>query len=202
MSNSLPNEIIVQKILDGDENAFTQLYEKYHLLIYSAACRIIRDPEEARDATQEIFLKLHRNLHLWDAQISQLPTWIYRMAVNHSIDCRRTRLKRAESQLPENGDRPVLQPHAVGSDARSPFKAVQNREEISLVRRRLDTLPDLQKKTFRSRYFHELKLAEIAEMECCNLGTIKSSLHRATRAVRQMLQKSRDLSLRKMESPA
>jgi RNA polymerase sigma-70 factor, ECF subfamily len=192
MSNSLPDEIIVKKILEGDENAFAQLYERYRLLIYSAACRIIRDPEEARDATQEIFLKLYRHLHLWDSQLSRLATWIYTMAVNHSIDCRRTRLRRAESQLPENISRPVLRLHAAGSDARSPFKAVQNREEISLVRRRLETLPDIQKNTFRSRYFHELKLVEIAEMECCNLGTIKSSLHRATRAVRQMLQKSAD----------
>lgn len=199
MSNSLPDEIIVQKILEGDRSAFTQLYERYRLLIYSAACRILRDPEEARDVTQEIFLKLYRHLHHWDMRKSRLPTWIYRMTVNHSIDCRRTRLRRAESRLPEDSSWPVLRLHAAGNDARSPFKAVQNREEISLVRHRLDTLPEIQKKTFKSRYFHELKLVEIAEMECRDLGTIKSSLHRATHAVRQVLQKSRDLSLRKME---
>jgi RNA polymerase sigma factor (sigma-70 family) len=202
MNSSMPDEIIVQNILEGDDNAFAHLYERYRPLIFSAVGVIIRDPEGARDAAQEIFLKLYRHLHQWNAEKSRLSTWIYRMAVNHAIDCRRSRLRRAESQLPGNGSRPVLRPLTEGNDAYSPFKAVQNREEISLVRRYLETLPAIQKKTFKNRYFHGLKLAEIAEMECCNLGTIKSSLYRATRAVRQLLLKSRDVALRKMESPA
>ena len=201
MNSSLSDEMTVKNILAGDEKAFTQLYERYRRLIYSVAVRIIHDPEEAQDATQEIFLKLYRSLHRWDAQKSKLSTWIKRIAVNHSIDLCRAHFQRSETQLPENNPDSIYRPHTTGNSARSPFRAVQNREEISLVRRCIDKLPDIQKKTFISRYFHELKLAEIAEMECRNLGTVKSSLYRATHAVRQVLLQSGHLSFSKMESP-
>jgi RNA polymerase sigma factor (sigma-70 family) len=202
MHSSLSDEIIVKNILDGDENAFTQLYERYRLLIYSAAFRIIHDPEEAQDATQEIFLKLYRSLHKWNVQKAKLSTWIYRMAVNHSIDCRRVRFRRAESQLPENNAKLSFRQHSTGNSAGSPFKAIKNREEISLVRRCVENMPDLQKKTFMGRYFQELKLVEIAEMECRNLQAVKSSLYRATNAVRRALLKSRDLSFGEVELQA
>ena len=202
MQSSLSDEIIVKNILDGDENAFTQLYERYRLLVYSAAFRVIHDPEEAQDATQEIFVKLYRSLHKWNVQKAKLSTWIYRMAVNHSIDCSRVRFRRAECQLPENNSKLSFRLYATGNSASSPFKAIRNKEEISLIRRCIENLPDLQKRTFIGRYFQELKLVEIAKLECCNLAAVKSSLYRATHFVRQALLKSRDLSFRKVELQA
>ena len=71
-----------------------------------------------------------------------------------------------------------------------------------MVRRCIGKLPELQKETFIQRYFHERKLVEIAEMERCKLATVKTSLHRAKKAVRQVLLRSRGLSLNNMESPA
>ena len=202
MYNSLSDECLVQVILDGDDSAFTQLYERYSLLVFSVAGRIVRDFEEAQDATQEIFIKVYRSLHLWDGKKSKLSTWIYRLTVNHSIDCYRARLRRAEFQLPQKNAERIFQWHPRGGSACSPFKTVKGREEIRMVRRCIEELPDLQKKTFIRRYFQELKLAEIAEMECCNLGTVKTSLYRATGVVRRILSKSNDLSLGNAEVQA
>ena len=199
MYNALSDEYLVRIILDGDDSAFTQLYERYRLLVCSVACRIVRDFEEAQDATQEIFIKVYRSLHRWDVEKSKLSTWIYRLAVNHSIDCYRARLRRAESQLPQKNAERIFQGYARGGFACSPFKTVKGREEIRMVRRCIEKLPDLQKKTFIRRYFQELKLAEIAEMECCNLGTVKTSLYRATGVVRRILSKSHDMPLRNAE---
>jgi RNA polymerase sigma factor (sigma-70 family) len=202
MYNSLSDECLVKVILDGDDSAFTQLYGRYRLLVCSVAGRIVRDLEEAQDATQEIFIKVYRSLHQWDVKKSKLSTWIYRLAVNHSIDCYRARLRRAESQLPQKNAERIFQRYARGGSACSPFKTVKGREEIRMVRRCIEKLPDLQKKTFIRRYFQELKLAEIAEIECCNLGTVKTSLYRATGVVRRILSKSNDLSLRNAEIQA
>ena len=201
-NSSESDENLVKIFLDGDEDAFTQLHERYRLRIYSVAFRIIRNAEEAQDATQEIFIKLYRSLDKWNGQISKLSTWIYRLAVNHSIDCYRARLRRAESQLPQKNAERIFQWHPRGGSACSPFKTVKGREEIRMVRRCIEKLPDLQKKIFIRRYFQELKLAEIAEMECCNLGTVKTSLYRATGIVRRFLSESNDLSLRNAEVQA
>ena len=202
MYNSLSDECLVKVVLDGDDSAFTQLYERYRLLVCSVAGRIVRDFEEAQDATQEIFIKVYRSLHRWDVKKSKLSTWIYRLAVNHSIDCYRAHLRRAEFQLPQKSAERIFQWHPRGGSANSPFETVKEREEIRMVRRCIEKLPDLQKKTFIRRYFQELKLAEIAEMECCNLGTVKTSLYRATGVVRRILSKSNDLSLGNAEVQA
>ena len=202
MSAYPADEILVKNILDGDDNAFTLLYERYRRSVYSAAYRIIRNHEETQDATQEIFTKLYRSLHIWDIHKSKLSTWIHRLASNHSIDCCRMRHRRAEFQLPENSNHGISSVHTPGYYAQSPYTDMKNKEEVDLVRHCVGKLPELQKKTFTQRYFHERKLVEIAEIERCKLATVKTSLHRATKAVRHVLMKSRGLSLNNMESPA
>jgi RNA polymerase sigma-70 factor, ECF subfamily len=189
-TESATDEGLVKSVLGGDDKAFSQLYERYRRPIYSAAYRIIQNSEDAQDATQEIAFKLYRSLHLWDVQKSKLSTWIYRMAANHSIDCYRMRSRRVESQLPEN--HADLIPGAEASDrsGQSPFNAIKTREELAAVLRCARTLPDLQRKIFIHRFFYERKLDEIARIERCHLGTVKSALHRATYAVRRSLQKA------------
>lgn len=202
MYSLVSDECLVEIILDGDEDAFTQLYKRYRDKIYTIAFRIIHDSGEAEDAAQEIFIKLYRSLHRWNAEKSKLSTWIYRLSINHSIDCCRVRSRRAETQLSENNAKPVFRSCGNGYSACSPFKAVKNREEISMIQRYIEKLPDLQKRTFIGRYFKELKLVEIAAMERCKIGTVKSSLHRATHLVRRFLSDSRDFSFRKVELQA
>lgn len=201
-NRSLSDERLVEAFLNGDEDAFTQLYERYRLRIYSIAFQIVRNPEEAQDAAQEIFIKLYRTIDKWDVRISKLSTWIHRLAVNHSIDHWRSRSRRAESQLSGDKSDFALEVNGTENFDCSPFVAAKNKEEISLIRSYIKKLPDLQKKTFIGRYFMELKLVEIAELENCNIGAVKSALHRATHAVRRFLLESRSLSLRKIESHA
>jgi RNA polymerase sigma-70 factor (ECF subfamily) len=196
--SSLSDECLVKVFLNGDENAFTQLYERYRSLIYLVAFRITHDSEGSHDATQEIFIKFYQSLHRWNASQSRLSTWIYRLAINHSIDCYRARFRRAEFQLPENYAERMPQQYATGHSICSPFMAYKNKEEINLARWCIDKLPELQKKVFIDRYIRGLKLVEIAEIECCKLETVKSSLYRATKTVRRILIKSRGFSYRKV----
>jgi RNA polymerase sigma-70 factor (ECF subfamily) len=196
------DEILVKNILEGHDRAFTQLYERYRRSVYLTAYRVIRHHDDSQDATQEIFTKLYRFLHTWDSHKSKLSTWIHRLALNHSIDCRRLRRRRAESQLPENNLDGTSSAHAPGYFAQSPYIRTKSKEEIAIVRHCIGSLPDMQRKTFIRRYFDERKLVEIAEIEQCKLGTVKTSLHRAKKTVQQVLLKSRSLSLDNMASPA
>ena len=165
MYSLLSDERLVKAILGGDKNAFSKLYERYHGPVYSAAYRILRDPEEAQDATQEIFFKLYRSLHSWDREKSKLSTWIYRVASNHSIDCCRMHSRRAELRLQENGAEEIGYGCRIRSLNLSPHLMVQFREQLDTIQRFIDKLPDLQKRTFIRRYFQGLKLVEIAEIE-------------------------------------
>jgi RNA polymerase sigma factor (sigma-70 family) len=186
---SLTDEGLVKSVLGGDDCAFSQLYERYRQPIYSAAFRIIRNPEDAQDATQEIAFKLYKSLHQWDVQKSKLSSWIYKIAVNHSIDCHRVRRRRRESQLPENGPNPDSPFEIRDCSAGSPLGEIESKEQVDAILQFAGTLPKPQRRIFIDRYFDDCKLEEIAEIERCSLGTVKSSLHRTTHAVRRFLQK-------------
>ena len=191
MTSPLSDEDLVEGALGGDENAFSLLYDRYRNPVYSTAYRIIQSAEDARDATQEIFVKLYRSLRSWNPRKASFSTWIYRLASNHAIDCWRTRRRRYETQNSEDAGERAGREDALGDAIRSPYREVAGREEVEAVRRCVDMLPGLQKKVFILRYFQEMKLEEIAEMENCSLGTVKTSLFRATHAVRRALRKAR-----------
>jgi RNA polymerase sigma-70 factor, ECF subfamily len=193
MTGSLSDEELVGEIIEGDEIAFSHLYVRYRGAIYAVAYRIIQNAEEAQDATQDVFIKLYKSLSSWDPRKSKFSVWLFRLASNHAIDCWRSRRRRSESQLLDESAERVLHRSPLGDAILSPFGEVKQREEVESIQRCVDLLPDLQKKVFVLRYFQDLKLAEIAEMENCSLGTVKASLFRATQAIRRSLRKSRGL---------
>lgn len=190
MASSLSDEELVSRTLGGEEDAFSQLYDRYRRPVYSTACRIIQNSEEALDATQEIFIKLYRSLRTWNPRKAKFSTWLYRLACNHAIDYWRARRRRAESQI-SDAPGPPVHPLAIDEAIRSPFQELGSKEEVDRIRRCADTLPELQKKVFVLRYFEELKLEEIAAMENCSLGTVKTSLFRATQTMRKSLRRLR-----------
>ncbi len=191
MTSTLSDEDLVEGTLGGDEHAFSELYDRYRHPVYSTAYRIIQNAEEAQDATQEIFIKLYRSLPVWSREKAKFSTWLFRLAANHAIDHWRARRRRAESQVSgESGDS-EWDDFPLGEAIRSPYQEMAGREQIDEVRRLVDHLPELQKRVFILRYFDELKLEEIAEVENCSLGTVKTSLFRATQSIRKALRRFR-----------
>jgi len=184
------DEDLVANILKGEEDAFSQLHDRYRHRIHSTVYRIIQDAAEAQDATQEVFVKLYRSLSDWDARKARFSTWLYRLAANHAIDRWRVRRRRLETQPSEASDREPAQERPVGDAILTPYGALEKKESIELIRRCVDDLPELQKKVFLLRYFQDLKLDEIADMEDCSLGTVKTSLFRATQAVRRAVRRT------------
>ena len=102
MASSVSDEDLVERTLLGDESAFSELYDRYRRPVFSTAYRIIQNPEEAMDATQEIFVKLYRSLPGWNARKASFSTWLYRLASNHAIDCWRLRRRRSEAPLSDD----------------------------------------------------------------------------------------------------
>jgi RNA polymerase sigma-70 factor (ECF subfamily) len=193
MTSLMSDEDLVESTLGGEESAFSQLYDRYRRPVFSTVYRIVQDVDEAQDATQEVFFKLHRSLGSWNPRKAKFSTWLYRLAANHAIDCWRSRHRRAEEQLPDDSAEKVLRENPLGEAIRSPYHEIESKERVDEIRHCVDSLPDLQKKVFVLRYFRELKLEEIADLEGCSLGTIKTSLFRATHTLKRILRRSRDL---------
>lgn len=187
---TIPDEELVEKSLRGEADAFRRLYERYRRPIYVAVCRIVLDPEEARDATQEIFITVYRSLALYDSRRTRFFPWIHRVATNRAIDYWRLRRRRAEVPLPENAEVSLKRASNRRNGEQAVERILEQKERTAEVRRFLKELPQPQRRFFIMRYFDGLKLREIAEKEGYKLGTVKSSLHKATRTMRRKLKQS------------
>jgi RNA polymerase sigma-70 factor, ECF subfamily len=185
---TLTDEELVERSLNGEEEAFRHLYERYQRLVYAAVFRIHPDPEEARDATQDIFILVYRSLRFWNPQRAKFSPWIYRVATNHAIDRWRGRKRRAELQMIEALESGCMNASPAGAAMRSFDNALEQLEQSARVLRILDRLPELQRRFIVLRYCEGLKLREIAEREGFKLGTVKSTLHRATETMRSKMQ--------------
>ena len=186
-SARVPDEDLVGRCREGEEEAFSWLYERYRQRVLRTACRILRDPDEAQDAAQEIFFKVHRALTEWDPGKGSLSTWLFRLASNHAVDRFRMMRRRLRSQVPAFPDDLVLSRHSLVDDVPTPYYALMNKEKIDALRRCIRALPPLQKRLFILRYLHGMKLGEIAQSEHRSLATVKGLLFRSTHQVRRML---------------
>jgi RNA polymerase sigma-70 factor (ECF subfamily) len=183
ISSSLPDEDLVRHCRQGEDNAFTLLYDRYRRRVLLTAYRVIRNPEDARDATQEIFLKAYLSLRQWNSAKSKLSTWLYRLAANHAIDCWRAQRRRIRTETRKEFSTESAQLDLVPDAGHGPDRELERKEQADEFRRCVEALPVLQKKLFILRHYQGLSLMEIAHREGRSLGTVKGSLYRASRFV-------------------
>lgn len=165
----------VRDCLAGDSRAFTALVERYEKPVYNVALRMLRNPEDARDITQSVFMKAWLNLSTYDPQY-KFYSWIYRMAINESLNILRSRGRDTEAvdeRLPSGEPGPADE-----------LAAGQNREAVLAAVRRL-------KPEYRSvivlRYFVELPYEDIAEVVEVDAKTVKSRLYTARQLLKEQL---------------
>ncbi len=177
---------LVRRCLEGDERAFALLVTRYSGALYRLSWRMLRNEEEARDAVQEVFLRVHRALGSFD-QRRKFSTWILRITTNHCIDrIRRRRIKTLSIDLDET------------EEDRAPITLVDNRPtpEADYGRTSLQELldglvarlPPIYRAVVELRYKQELAYEEIAEVLDIPLGTVKARLHRAHRHLKEKLE--------------
>ena len=184
--DTLPDEDLVRRCRSGEEDAFSQLYRRYRKPVLCTAYRIIRNAEDAQEATQEIFLKVYRSLAEWNPNKSKLSTWLYRLAANHAIDRWRTQQRRLRWEASGPSESQDYRCHA--ADPRSePLGVLERKEMASEIHRCTRRLPRLQQRLFILRHFYGFGLEEIARIEGRSLGTVKGLLFRAARTVRRRL---------------
>jgi RNA polymerase sigma factor (sigma-70 family) len=180
----IPDEDLVFRFRAGEENAFSQLYDRYRRRVLATAYRIMRDPEDAQDAAQEIFLKVYRRLPEWKSEKSNLSTWLYRLAANHAIDMWRMKRRRCRCEVVWEQASQTLDAIPDESFCQGPFSVFEREEQRVILTAWADSLPRLQKRLFFLRYFLGLSLEEIAAAEKRSIGTVKGLLFRAKHAIR------------------
>lgn len=176
---------LVNRFQKGDIEAFNPLVLKYQKKIYNLIYQRIRDREIAKDISQEVFLKAFKALPDFKGG-SAFYSWIYRIAINSSIDFQRRRNRNRVltfEELPPDADEVLRM-----SDAHpSPEKLLEEKELGKIIREAVRKLPPGQRRVFNLRHRRELAIKDIAVLLNRSEGTIKTHLHHAHRRLQGML---------------
>ncbi len=178
---------LVEECRRGDPNAFSRLVALHEGLVYNLAARMLGDPEEAKDVSQDVFLQVYRMLPRFEGR-SSLKTWIYRIVVNQCRNRQRWwRRRRRDKALPLEELTASESVQLAAPPAEGPEQKVARREESRRVQGALLKLSLDHRAVLLLREVEELSGAEIAEALGVAEGTVKSRLARARDALRQAL---------------
>jgi RNA polymerase sigma-70 factor (ECF subfamily) len=167
----------------GDEQAFTEIYQRYATMVYNLSLRLSGSPDEALDLTQEIFLRIFRHLGKFRGR-SSLKTWIYRVALNH---CRSRLGRRRPAPLPLTGPGGETV-WDIPDPGRSPEDRAVAESESRLVAAALARLPRRFGEAVALRDLEGLTYQEIAEVLHVRIGTVRSRIARGRERLRQILE--------------
>ena len=183
---------IVAELKSGSEEAYNWLIAHYHQPVYSLVYRIVNDPADAADTTQEVFLKVFRGMKHFNGE-SSLKTWLYRIAIHEASNQRRWwfRHKSKESSIEgredENGNS-FGPSNTLIDQGESPLELLAHEEIRARVEEELRQVPEPYRTTVLLRDIEGLSYEEIAEVLQVSLGTVKSRLIRGREALKKRLE--------------
>jgi RNA polymerase sigma-70 factor, ECF subfamily len=169
---------LLRRMLAGDEEAFTVLYQTYQAGIYRFARQMTGEAGLADEVTQEVFLTLMREGRSFNARRGSLRAWLYGIGRNCIRRClERERLYVGlESEEQEENTAELLPDPCVPEDR---LAGLSSRETVEQVRRAVLALPAGYREAVILCELHELGYAEAAQIMGCPVGTVRSRLHRA-----------------------
>jgi RNA polymerase sigma-70 factor (ECF subfamily) len=176
-------EGLITRMRAGDPDAFEEFFATYRRPVYITALAITRDPFLAEEILQDCFVKAYKARHRLRTDRSPLP-WLHRVATNlcYSRIARRRMIIEPITTLISN---------LVADLTSRPDQVVESREIIEVLQRAIDALPPKQQTAVILYYLHGYSLAESAEIAGCNVGTMKSRVHYALKALRSRLPEER-----------
>jgi RNA polymerase sigma-70 factor (ECF subfamily) len=180
----------VDLALSGNQQAYRALFKRYWKSLFFKVNKLIPDQEEARDITIEAFSKAFNNLHRFRKDFA-FNTWLYRVAINHSLDhLRRKRLPTTPLSTCELEDTCGL--FVWGNDQdwarKNPEEQIIQWQKSSAIHGQLHALPPSVRDIARMRFVDAYSYAEIADMLHLPMGTVKVRIHRARQLLRQALE--------------
>ncbi|WP_437204589.1 sigma-70 family RNA polymerase sigma factor [Planctomicrobium sp. SH664] len=175
---------LIESTLAGNRNAFGELVLKYQDRIYGTLVHLLGSQHDARDVSQEAFLLAYEKLGSFRQEAS-FYSWLFRIAYNAAISNRRRKGHKSQSLNSNHSQRP-----AEPSDpslTNDPANRMQVEEHQHQVRLALETLGPEYRDAIILKEIEGLRYEEIAEIQDCPIGTVRSRIHRARQLLRERL---------------
>ena len=173
------DKFYIDKILAGDKQYFNYIVENYKKIMFTLALRLIKNREEAEDLTQESFIKVYKNLALFDYRV-KFSTWVYKIVYNTCIDY--IRKQKMQFDRIDSDENYFEIPANDSIDFDYDFKK-------DLIQESLKELPSDYGFILTLFYFEELDINEIAEITEQNKSNIKIKLFRGRKLLETKLKR-------------
>ncbi|HWF67758.1 MAG TPA: sigma-70 family RNA polymerase sigma factor [Acidobacteriaceae bacterium] len=188
------DSVLTAELQAGSEEAFSLLIAEYHAPVFSLVSRLLKDPSDAPDITQDVFIKVFRGIRNFHGD-SSLRTWIYRIALHEASNQRRwwSRHRGREVTIeletePTGEHQGFCLKDRLIDQHESPFELAVHEEIRAKVESELRNLPEPFRAVVVLRDLEGMAYDEIAEVLGTQLGTIKSRLVRGRAMLRQRLE--------------
>ncbi len=176
---------IIQKLQQDNEQAFRQLVENYQKRVVNTCYGLVQNTEDAEDIAQDVFVEVYRSIQNFRAD-AKLSTWLYRIAVNRSLNHIRDNKKRKWFQSFEDA---VKEKKAglLHYATENPDTELENLQRANILHEAISSLPENQKTAFTLNKYEELSYKEIAEIMDVSVASVESLIHRAKTGLQKKL---------------
>ena len=171
---------IIQKLQQGNEQAFKLLVENYQKQVVNTCFGMVHNTEDAEDIAQEVFIEVFRSIQNFRAD-AKLSTWLYRIAVNRSLNFIRDNKRKKWFQSFDDitgGKNSHLQRDISGHNE-TPVTEMENTQRTNILHETISSLPENQKTAFILNKYEDLSYKEISEVMEMSVSSVESLIHRA-----------------------
>ncbi|GAB3856106.1 RNA polymerase sigma factor [Hymenobacter terrigena] len=180
---------LIAQLQGGSEAAFRALVERYQTRVYRTAFSLLRNPEEAEDVAQEVFVEVYQTIGRFRGDAA-LSTWLYRLATSRALKNRRRAQAKKRlaffTSLLGFGNEVLHEP----PDHAHPLTLLEGQQQFQLLLAHIARLPDQQQVAFTLRHEQELSYEQIAAVLGTTVAAVESLLFRARQTLRKHVQPS------------
>ena len=180
---------LIKNIQEGNTDLFELIVEQYQGEIFKVAWQITRNFDDASDVLQETFLRVYRALSSWTGK-AKFSTWLYRIAVNATLDYLRRQKKHYTKRLyveEIDEESRELKQQLEGVEYQTPREILQAKRQREMILRLMAKISPMQRKCFMLHFFQELSLKEISAITRCSIGAVKRHIFRARERLRLLV---------------
>jgi len=179
------SELIIA-LKSGDQTAYRQLIENYQVPLIKVCRGFLHNEPDAADIVQDTFIEVFQSVSNFREE-AKLSTWLYRIAVNKSLNLLRKRKINNLVRLDMLFAAKINPLHEIIDENPLPGNSLENRERTKYIKKTVDLLPPNQRIAFILNKYQDLAYKEIAEVMDISIASVESLLHRAKMNVQRKL---------------
>ncbi|WP_422355685.1 RNA polymerase sigma factor [Roseivirga pacifica] len=185
-NESYAMELIIAKVKQGDMVAFNALIDEYKAMAFTLSLRLLKNREDAEEATQDAFVKAYKNIGQFEGK-SKFSTWLYTIVYHTAL----TQMRKRKLETTDISNE-LIENSGVFSESGKEWQRLQRVERSNYIQQALDRLLEDDQVAITLFYLNENSLAEISEITGWEMSNVKVRLHRARKRLLSALEQLLD----------